>query len=103
MTSTVQGLQDLVSEEGYKHLDRGALAESAKLGCPLCILMRTYSGISYLRTRVFAELEIIESQGMDCTVHHPLRGSRIKRLLLNTPPGQEILTCEMRAFTISGK
>lgn len=40
MTSTVEGLRDLVSEEGYKHSREVEIIKSAARGCPCCDILR---------------------------------------------------------------
>ncbi len=40
MTSTLDGLQALVSSTGYQHCDKRSVAMNSRRGCPLCSLIR---------------------------------------------------------------
>jgi hypothetical protein len=107
MTSSIQGLQALMSEEGYKHLGKKMMAKSAKQGCPLCTILRSYRGNRHAKNdehnRVFVELENPGTDGHSTKTEHPFGRGRIKRLLVNSPPGRFIYDFEMCAFTTSSE
>jgi hypothetical protein len=46
MTSTLEGLRALVSEDSYKHSIDGELEISASRGCPVCYILRFGSLVS---------------------------------------------------------
>lgn len=105
MTSALKGLQALVSETGYKHYDRRTLTKSAKQGCPLCTMLRSYQRVRQddQFTRLFAELERLISDCKNTALEHSLKNNRIKHLRVNSPVGGALFGYEMRIFTTLGE
>lgn len=107
MTSTLMGLQALVSDEGYAHLSKTAIVKSARRGCAMCRIFRSYRWSAEPegdgRLRVFAEIDNSETWDKNAQFEHPFRNSKIKRLLVNKRPGQEIYRFEMCVFTTASE
>jgi hypothetical protein len=105
MTSTLQGLQALASQEGYEHLTREMISDSAKRGCSMCAVLDLYDDgyAAYDRhVRVFAELENSNSRVETSKSEHPFHNRRIKCLFINSLPVGVWRGNELCAFTTIG-
>lgn len=89
MTSTMSGLKELASKEGYKHLFLQELIESAKNGCPLCIFLhRSHESDLFpdAYVRVFARCPILQEHEAEAfkiqseSKGHPFEVSKLNYL-----------------------
>lgn len=86
MAGIWQGLQALISDEGYRHLDCEPLLVSARKGLPVCTHLANISADPASSHHVFLDLEadncdILEE--MIRTIEHPCKGKRITTLAVD--------------------
>lgn len=96
MTSTIEGLRALTSEEGYQHLRPEEAAKSAKWGCPFCRLVSRYS--QYVdkddHYRLFIEFAGSNEEGEISENEYPLQGKKVQSFLIDpeTETGLPVFT-----------
>lgn len=69
----------------------------------MCAILRLCRGHtdSDGHTRLFIEVESVTIEDKGSQPEHPLRGNRVKRLLVNSTPGSNVFGHELCAFTTS--
>lgn len=80
------------------------IIDSAKRGCLICKILSSYSILEDKDrcNRLYVELQTSVDDVVS-QIKHPLKGNRIRRLLVNCPPTLDTLGYELCAFTTLGK
>jgi hypothetical protein len=89
MTSTLEGLKQLASKEGYRHLNIDEMYASASQGCALCCILRDErpeSNIPGRYTQFYVRYPILQERDKDDfklqteTNGHPFEVAKLKSL-----------------------
>lgn len=108
MTGTLSGLKMLASEGGFEHHDKAQLRKSAKLGCPVCIILRYNLQMPSDLSGPVRIAAIPTHERVDGPVHadldHPFQSKKLVGFYITNSKYRENLSWGgIRAYTSSSK